>query len=104
MLPRAPTDAADQAERYQGLADRSQAVARMDSLLRLGRMPSSKFQEAVERIRKRRLKQQKREAQARRRRQRRFRGGAREEPRRGQSSQPRQNAVQTRGSDAGCDD
>jgi TolA-binding protein len=101
MLPRAPTDAADQAERYQGLADRSQAVARMDSLLRLGRMPSSKFQEAVERIRKRRLKQQKREAQARRRRQRRFRGGAREEPRRGQSSQPRQNAVQTRGSDAG---
>ncbi len=101
MLPRAPTDVADQAGRYQGLADHSQAVARMDSLLRLGRMPPSEFQEAVKRIRQRRLKQQQREAQAQQRRQRRFRGGAREESRRGESTQPQQNAVQTRGSDAG---
>jgi len=102
MLPGTPSDAATQAERFQGLADHARTVARMDSLLRLGRMPPSEFQEAVEQIReRRRSKQKKRQARAERRRQRQFRGRSRGDVQDGPPAQSRQNAVQTRGSDAG---
>ncbi len=103
MLPRAPSDAAAQAERFRRLADRSQAVARMDSLLRLGRMPPSEFQSVVERIRKKRLKKQEQEQQARtnERRERQFRQRSQAGTRRSQSSPSQGSAVQTRGSDAG---
>jgi tetratricopeptide (TPR) repeat protein len=97
-LPRAPSDAALLAERFQGLADRAQAVARMDSLLRLGRMDPAKFQAFVEKLRKRRQKE--REAQAQKRRDQQFRttGTAGQNQ---DSSQPQNTAVDTRGSDAG---
>mgnify|MGYP006282202801 CR=1 FL=1 len=95
LLPGIPSDASGQAERFQGLADRSQAVARMDSLLRLGRMPPSEFRAVVERIRERRLEEQQRNARRERRQQ--FQGGARREA----GPRPQQSAVQTRGSDAG---
>jgi len=101
LLPRVPSDADIQAERYRRLADRSRAVARMDSLLRLGRMPPAEFQSVVEQIRTQRLKEREQEAQARRRRQQQFRGGTQGGVERDQSSQSQQNAVKTRGSDAG---
>ena len=102
VLPGTPTDAATQAERFQGLAQHARTVARIDSLLRLGRMPPSEFQEAVERIRERRRKQQQQEAaRSRQRNRQRFGGGMRTDGRRDQSAQAQQNAVQTRGSDAG---
>lgn len=100
VLPRTPTDAAAQAERFGGLADQSRAVARMDSLLRLGRMPPSEFEAAVERLRQQRLEAQEQEAQARRERQQQFRAGGQARSRDGQSSS-QANAVQTRGNDAG---
>lgn len=96
MLPGTPSDAVAKAERFQGLAGRSQAVARMDSLLRLGRMPPAEFRSVVEEIRKRRLKEQEQEAQRQRRQQ-----FQQRELRQGESSQSQQNAVQTRSSDAG---
>ena len=102
LLPGAPSDAAAQADRFRDVADRSQAVARMDSLLRLGRMPPAEFRATIEQIRQRRLEAQEQEAE--RRREARFRratqrrdgamGGA-------AGTQARQNAVQTRQSDAG---
>jgi len=103
MLPRAPSGAVDQAERFKGLADRTKAVARMDSLLRLGRMPPGEYRAVVKRIRKKRLEEQEQERQARSRRrlQRRFRQGGQAGPRRAQSSPSQGSAVQTRGSDAG---
>ncbi|MFB6232607.1 MAG: tetratricopeptide repeat protein [Salinibacter sp.] len=97
-LPRAPSDAASLAERFQGLADRAQAVARMDSLLRLGRMDPAKFQAFVEKLRKRRQKKQEAQAQKRRDQQFRTRGTA---GRNQDSSQPQNAAIDTRGSDAG---
>ena len=100
VLPRTPIDAAAQAERFGGLADQSQAVARMDSLLRLGRMPPSEFEAVVERLRKQRLEAQEQEAQARRERQQQFRGGGQARSGGGQSSS-QATAVQTQGTDAG---
>ncbi len=100
VLPRAPSDARAQADRFRKLADRSQAVARMDSLLRLGRMAPTEFRAVVEKIRQRRLEEQEARAQ-RTRRQPRFRGGRR--PAAGDASPPSagQPAVQTQGADAG---
>lgn len=70
-LPRAPSNVDVQSERYGGLAERAQSVARMDSLLRLGRMEESEFQSFVRTVREKRLKQ--REAEARRQREQQFR-------------------------------
>ncbi len=100
VLPRAPSDARAQADRFRKLADRSRAVARMDSLLRLGRMAPTEFRAVVEKIRQRRLEEQEARAQ-RTRRQPRFRGGRR--PVAGDASSPSsgQPAVQTQGSDTG---
>ncbi len=100
VLPRAPSDAAAQADRFRGLAGRAQAVARMDSLLRLGRMPPAEFQSVVEEIRQRRLEEQ--EAQEQRTRQEpRFRGGGRGGVREASAPPSEQGAVQTRETDAG---
>jgi len=101
VLPRAPSDVSEEADRFRGLATHAEAVARMDSLLRLGRLPRDEFQAAVEEIRQRRLAQREQDAEARRDRQQQFRGGGRAgaQPSTPRSSQ--QNAVQTRGSDAG---
>ena len=46
-IPTAPTDADEQATRYRSLADRAEEVTRLDSLLRLGRMPPSEFRDFV---------------------------------------------------------
>ncbi|PSQ68950.1 MAG: hypothetical protein BRD31_06690, partial [Bacteroidetes bacterium QH_2_64_26] len=100
-LPSAPSDVDAQSDRFQRLAERARAVARMDSLLRLGQMPPSEFQSVVEQIRQKRLKKQKEEAEERRRRQQQFRGGQQAPGRRGQSGSSQQNAVQTQSSDAG---
>lgn len=103
VLPRAPTDAAAQADRFRGLADRSQTVARLDSLLRIGRLPQSEYRAFVEQLRARRREAQQREAQAQRRQQQQFRGdGAPQNAVGGRpSGRSRTNAVQTRGGDAG---
>lgn len=65
-LPRAPSNVDVQSERYGGLAERAQSVARMDSLLRLGRMEESEFQSFVRTVREKRLKQREAEAQKQR--------------------------------------
>ena len=100
-LPRAPSDAAAQADRFRGLADRSQAVARMDSLLRLGRMPPAEFQTTVEEIRQQQLKERARETQARERGRQQFRGRRQGETQGATAPPARQNAVETREGDAG---
>jgi TolA-binding protein len=61
-MPAAPTDAEAQADRYRNLAERARTVARLDSLLRLGRMSDQAFRQYVEERRRRR--QAEREAQA----------------------------------------
>lgn len=53
-LPAAPVDAASEADRYRTLAERSQEVARLDSLLRVGRMSDEEFQAFVEQLERRR--------------------------------------------------
>ena len=99
LLPDAPSDAVAQAERFRDIADRSRAVARMDSLLHLGEMPPSEFQSTIEQIRQRRLDAQEREAD--RERQRQFRRTTREASDGARGGQPQPNAVETRQSDAG---
>ena len=102
VLPRAPSDATEEADRFRGLAEHAEAVARMDSLLRLGQLPRSEFQVVVEKIRQRRLEQREEEAEARQDQQRQFRSSRRAGTAgRGTSRSSQQNAVQTRGSDAG---
>lgn len=64
-LPRAPSDAQEQSDRFSGLADRANAVARMDSLLRLGRMEASEFQATVQKIRAERLRERQEQARER---------------------------------------
>lgn len=101
VLPRGPSDAAAQAERFQDLADRSRAVTRMDSLLHLGRMPPAEFQSVVEQLRKQRLKEQAQDQQSQRRREQQFQGGTQGRARGQPSSTSQEGAVQTRDSDAG---
>ena len=98
-LPAAPSDATVQADRYRTIADRSQAIARMDSLLRLGEMAPAAFRAEIETIRERRRAAQERAAERRREQQRR-RVEQRSAPTR-RASQSRAPAVQTRQSDAG---
>ncbi len=102
LLPRAPSDAGVQSDRFEGLADRAQAVARMDSLLRLGRMPPAEFKSFVEDLREQRRKEKKKETQARRRQQQQFPNrGQGAVDRRDQSASSQANAAQTVESDAG---
>ena len=61
-LPQAPVDADEQATRFRDLAERAREVARMDSLLRIGRMDDEEFQAFV--AQRRRERQAAREAQA----------------------------------------
>ena len=53
-LPSAPVNPASQADRYRSLAERSREVARLDSLLRIGRMSDQEFQSFVQTLRERR--------------------------------------------------
>lgn len=53
-LPSAPVDARAQADRYRTLADRSEGVTRRDSLLRIGRMSASEYEEFVAELRRKR--------------------------------------------------
>ena len=64
-LPSAPIDAGTQADRYRTLADRSNEVARLDSLLRIGRMSASEYEAFVAELRRKR-EEQLEEEQARR--------------------------------------
>ena len=99
-LPDAPSDATVQADRYRTIADRSQAVARMDSLLRLGQMSPSAFRAEIETIRERRRAAQERAAERRREQQ--FRRAAGQRPATARrASRAQSPAVQTRQSDAG---
>lgn len=102
VLPQAPTDAATQSDRFQGLAERTRTVARMDSLLRLGQMPQPEFQSAVEQIRQKRIKEQKKAAEREEERQQQFRGGRQQASARENRSGPSQeDAVETQSADAG---
>lgn len=53
-LPAAPQNVDVEAERYRDLASRAREVARMDSLLRIGRMSDPDFQRFVENLRRQR--------------------------------------------------
>ena len=66
--PEAITDGQQQAERYASLADASRRVARLDSLLRLGRMPRDEFQAFIAELQQKRAEEEaaRREAQAQR--------------------------------------
>lgn len=98
-LPRAPSDAQAQADRFQGLAKRAQTVSRVDSLLRLGRMAPDEFQSYVEKVRQRRLAERKAQAETQGQGQQQFRSQG--STQRDASSQSQSAAVETRGSDAG---
>jgi tetratricopeptide (TPR) repeat protein/cell division septation protein DedD len=57
QLPSAPVDAQAQAERYRTLAERSEDVARLDSLLRIGRMSAAEYEAFVADLRRERKEQ-----------------------------------------------
>jgi tetratricopeptide (TPR) repeat protein len=99
-LPDAPTDATVQADRYRTIAEHSQAIARMDSLLRLGQMPPAAFRAEIETIRKQRRAAQEQAAERRREQQFRRAVGQRSAPAE-QASRAQSLAAQTRQSDAG---
>ena len=73
-LPSAPTDAQAQARQYKTLAERSQEVARLDSLLRIGRMSPAEYNAFVEKLRRRRLQAAERQQEQERTRRLRTRG------------------------------
>ena len=56
-MPTAPLDAQTQADQFRGLAEQAQEVARLDSLLRLGRMSEQELQSFVADLRQRRREQ-----------------------------------------------
>jgi len=95
-MPAAPVDADTQADRYRDLAERARTVARLDSLLRLGRMSDEAFRAYVTDLRRQRRAQ--REVQDEEGRSRRLQGGGQRlaEQRRGAAP-----AADTRQSDAG---
>jgi len=100
-MPAAPVDPGSQAERYRSLAERAQEVARMDSLLRVGRMSDAAFRTFVADLRRRRQAERKAQAEERRESQQslRLRRGGQNGPLpERQSSAP---ATDTRTSDAG---
>jgi tetratricopeptide (TPR) repeat protein len=102
-LPAAPVDPGAQADRYRSLAQRAQDVARMDSLLRVGRMSESEFRAFVADLRRKQEAEREAEAEAEERRQSRSslrlrRGG---NNRQGQPREPSSPAADTRSSEAG---
>jgi TolA-binding protein len=97
-LPTAPVDAGAQANRYRDLAERARTVARLDSLLRLGRMSDRAFQEFVADLRRRRQAEQAAEREERSSRSRRLRSRGQALAERRQEASP---AADTRSSDAG---
>lgn len=63
--PFAITDSGDLADRFGHIAERAQAVARMDSLLRLGQMPDEEFRAFVKELEAKRAAQRAAEERAR---------------------------------------
>lgn len=63
-LPTAPTDAASLSKQYSSLADRADTVARLDSLLRIGRLSESEFRAFVAKQRRKQRAEQRRKADA----------------------------------------
>lgn len=96
--PWAPSDAGKQADQFLGLADRSGAVARMDSLLRLGRMSEAEFQSYLDQVRKQRQAQQQARAQEGSSQQSQFQSRVRQQ---GRPSQETDVAAETGSSEAG---
>lgn len=97
-LPAAPIDASSEADRYRNLAEHSREIARLDSLLRVGRMDEAEFEAFVDDLRQRRAEEASlEETQAG--------AGNRRLQRRGQGLEQQREegaqAVDTRGSDAG---
>jgi TolA-binding protein len=97
-LPSVPGELATTATQYQNLARQAREVSRMDSLLRLGRMPDDRFQSYVDSLRRRRAEQRARETEDRAGRRRQFRGQPRTRPEDRERPAP---AAETRSSDAG---
>ena len=93
-LPSAPTDAQAQARQYRTLADRAEEVARLDSLLRIGRMGPDEYNAFVERLRRRRLEAAEQQQERQQQRTRRLQA-------RGEQQTNRKVAVQTGETDAG---
>ena len=99
-LPSAPSDPEAQATQYQNLAERAREVARMDSLLRLGRMDEPEFRAFVEELQQRRAarREARRDEEQEASRARRFRGRTEDPAARRRDTAP---AAQTQSSDAG---
>ncbi len=99
-VPDAPDDPGTQADRYRDLAKRSREVARMDSLLRVGRMSESEFKTFVQELRRQRQEKIESQNEERRRQERgkQLRGGGEALAKRRQDAAP---AADTRSSDAG---
>jgi len=66
-LPDAPTDAGAQADRFLDLAEHAQEVARLDSLLRLGRMGEEELRARIAELRARRQSEEESKAETGRR-------------------------------------
>lgn len=98
-MPTAPVDAQTQADRYRDLAERARTVARLDSLLRLGRMSEQAFQEYVAQLREQRRAEQEAQADEAQSRSRRLQSSSRRlSDQRREEAAP---AADTRSSDAG---
>jgi len=98
QLPSAPRNLEAQAAQYQNLARQAREVARMDSLLRLGRMSDNQFQAYVDSLRRRQTRDRAQEIEAERAGRRRFQEQV---PSRPQDREPSASAAETRSSDAG---
>ncbi|PSQ96493.1 MAG: hypothetical protein BRD55_06595 [Bacteroidetes bacterium SW_9_63_38] len=92
-LPSAPTDAQAQARQYQTLANRAQEVARLDSLLRIGRMDEAEYRAFLDTLRRRRLAQAEQQQEQQQR--------TRRLQARGERQTTRKAAAETGGTDAG---
>lgn len=96
-LPTAPANVRSQAKQYRDLADRAEEVARLDSLLRIGRLSESAYIDFVEEQRQQQQAEQAQRAEPS--------SDARRLQARGETSvveqQSQQTALDTRGSDAG---
>jgi len=97
-LPSVPGELEARATQFQNLARQGREVARMDSLLRLGRMDEQQFRSYVDSLRRRRAEERAQQSEDRESRRRRFRGEARTRPEDRERPAP---AAQTRSSDAG---
>jgi len=97
-LPSVPGDLEARATQFQNLAQQGQEVARMDSLLRIGRLDEQQFQAYVDSLRRRRAEKRAQENEDRQTRRRRFGGESRTRPDDRERPAP---AAQTRSSDDG---